>query len=203
MGDSDIFDADILVLVLVVATLFFGIASKTNVAGYDVSPPPSTTPVVRTQTQHLGALPGVHPTLLKACDAVVDTLGGKLSGPLAPKRLEPERIQALIAEIIRRMHASNKALDIMCTSTDSGTCMADATGSEQYELVWVLYERTTNTAIQVVAGVLAVDDGSILITKLAPVTPSKEELREDQGEIQAANAFRSFAPYSLPISPDI
>ena len=202
MVNADIFDADVVILALVIGTLVYGMYSKSKVAGYEVSQPP-VAKIQKPTGQPLDALPGVPTALLKACANVVDTFGGVLTGPLAQRRLEPDRIRALIDEVLRRIRASNPALDIMCTSVDGGTCDADSSGSEQYEIVWIMYERTTNSALQIASGILAMDDGRTLITKMTPVTPFKE-LQDGQGggqggELRAADSFRQFTPYSLPI----
>lgn len=200
-------DADVLILALVVATLAYGIFSRkgSNVAGYGEVESSAPKLEKKGATREPATLPGVPQVLLNACNDIIDTFGGTLAGPIAPKRLENDRIRFLISEIVKRMRASNPALDIMCTSVDGGTCDGDASGSEQYELVWIVYERKTNTALQVVSGIIVTDEGRILVTKMAPATALKDNTATHvtSGEILAANAMRFFTPYSLPISPDI
>lgn len=190
------FDADILLLAAVVGVLLYGVFGRPKVAGYDQTPPPKQT------SPTPSPLPGIPLTLAERIAAIVTKPGGTLPGPVSPKRLDPDRISFLIKEILKRLSENAPDLEYTCTMIDSGTCDADAFGSEQYQIIWILYERTTNTAIQLVSGIITFEDGTMTVTKMSPLTSTRDQYDTADGEIRALERSRH-APYELPISPDI
>ena len=178
-------DTDLALLTVALGALMYGIYLKSvsNNAGYDVTPPPQLerpTPV---------ALPGVPGSLLIACEKVVDAPGSMLAGPVAPKGMEPDRLKELIAIVVKRI-----AMDVICTGIDGGSCVADSEGSEQYDLTCMLYEKNTNVAVQMNVGILALDDGRVMVSKLSPAT------RVETNTLANGDPWTlDLAPYSLPI----
>ena len=191
-------DSDLLILALALGVILYGIFKRSNVAGYEVTPPPqkldtSADPVY---------LPGVSKDLMEACADAVDVQGGTLAGPVSEKGMEPERIDHILdAVVLPKIRAGNPSLELMRTTTIGGTCVVDSDGAEQYELVWMMYERTTNTAVQMVTGVLALESGRYVITRCAPYSkpPSNKPCGPGIGVLPGTE----YASYELPISPDI
>jgi hypothetical protein len=180
-------DADLLVITLALGALVYGIYMKSvqSSAGYNETPPPQnslkTLPLL---------LPGVPEAFLRACQDVVDSPGATLAGPVAPKGVEPDKLKDLVSTVISRMK-----LDIVCTAIDGGYCVADADGSEQHEMTCILYEKDSNVSLQVQMGMLVLDDGRLLVTKLAP----KSRVEEDPLAVQENPWKLEPTPYSLPI----
>ena len=185
-----VFDTDLALITLALGFIGYGIYTRSSRAAEDntTTPPPQQFPTTPTQLPHL---PGVPQDLLLACSKAVDAPGATLAGPVAPKGMEPDRVKDVVSAMIKRIQHE----DIICTAIDGGTCVADAEGSEQYELTCVLYEKATNVSLQMHVGILALDDGRFLITKLTPES-------KVQGEDPLANEDPwkiNLAPYSLPI----
>ena len=184
-------DADLCLITLVLGTLAYGIYSKSSSrnAGYDATPPPqkSVTPPALPSL-----LPGVPESLLRALQNVVDSPGATLAGPVAPKGMEPDRLHDLVNTVVKRIQQD----DVVCTALDGGSCVADAEGSEQYDLTCMLYDKNTNVSVQIHLGILALDDGSVLVTKLEPGT----KVQVDALAVQENPWKLEPTPYSLPIN---
>lgn len=192
-------DADVIVLALGLGALAYGIYSRSKVAGYETTPPPAAREFVA--PPKLLEIPGVPSAILKACAAIVDSPGGTLSGPVAPKGMEPDALRRVVNELVRRLHLADPSLDTMATVIDGGSCMADADGAEQYLVNWVLYERMTNTSLQLVSGVIALEDGTYRVTAMDPATqPDPAPLVSADEALLKQTGFKE---YALPISPDI
>lgn len=182
-----VLDTDLALLTLALGTLAYGIYTKTtkNTAGYNQTPPPQ-------QPKHtkIAQLPGVPESFFVACQKAVDAPGATLSGPTAPKGMEPDRVHELVRAVVKRIDAR----DVMCTAIDGGTCVADAEGSEQYDIVCVMYDKHTNVTVQMHVGILALDDGRLMVTKLAPASQVESDAlaREDPWTLD-------HSPYSFPI----
>ncbi len=180
-------DTDLTLLTLALGALAYGIYLKSSrSAGYNATPPPKVE-----KPKRIMYLPGVPESLLQACDAAVDSPGATLAGPVAPKGIEPDRLKELVNLVVKRIHKD----DIICTAIDGATCVADAEGSEQYDITCMVYEKNTNVALQMHVGILALDDGRILVTKLAPAS------KIDSHVLEHDNPFKlDRAPYSMPIN---
>ena len=193
-------DADAIVLTLGLGALAYGIYSRsTRLAGYETTPPPSV-PLEPPPVPTLPEVPGVPLSILKACAAIVDSPGGTLSGPVAPKGMDPDRLRTVVNELVRRLHAADPALEWMATVIDGGSCVGDAEGAEQVVVTWVLYERITNISHQLVSGVISLEDGTYRVTGMDPATPPDSTTTVVSAETLRGSGFKE---YALPISPDI
>lgn len=196
-------DGDLIILAFALGVILYGVFSKTKVAGYEVTPPPQK---VDTSADPI-YLPGVSRELMEACAEAVDVDGGALAGPTSHKGIEPDRIKRLLDEIvIPRIKAYTKAtgsqFEVTCTTVSGATCRVDSEGSEQYEIIWMMYEKFTATMVQMVSGVLVLDDGRILVTACRPYSEPPVQ-KTCTGIAPAPSGAVEYASYELPISPEI
>jgi hypothetical protein len=194
MKRDDGISADVIVLTLGLGALAYGIYSRSKrVAGYETTPPPV---LEVPKPPQLPDLPGVPSHLLKACAAIIDSPGGTLNGPVAPKGMEPDTLTRVVDELVRRLRLADPSLEAMATVVDGGWCVGDADGADQFLVNWVLYERVSNTSLQLVSGVIVLEDGTYRVTAMDPATTPKPSP-------WTAATDPAFAEYVLPISPDI
>lgn len=190
-------DADVLVIALGMGALAYGIYSRSKLAGYEATPPPVLAAAPAPVAPPMPTIPGIPQGLLAACSTIVDAPGGTLAGPLAPRGMEPDRVRDVIDELIRRMRLAVPALDLMCTAIGGGSCMADADGAAHFVVTWMMYERTANVSMQLVSGVIALEDGTYRVTAMDLAT------QPDPVPMASGHDPAPPAPYTLPISPEI
>jgi len=190
-------DSDLLILALALGVILYGIFKRSKVAGYEVTPPPQKLDTTADPIY----LPGVSKDLMEACADAVDVQGGTLAGPVSDKGMEPELIDHIIdAIVIPRIRAASPSLELMRTATIGGHCVVDSDGAEQYDLQWMLYDKASNTAVQMVTGVLALESGRYVITKCAPYSKPPPSTKScGLGVLMNTD----YASYELPITPDI
>lgn len=180
-------DTDIALLTLALGTLAYGIYTKSSKsAGYNETPPPKQQP----KPKRTAYLPGIPVSVYDACEKAVDSPGAVLAGPVAPKGIEPDRLKELVNIVVKRIQLE----DVMCTAIDGASCVADAEGSEYYDVTCMVYVKSSNMAVQLNVGVLALDDGRILVTKMTPASQVTSHLLEHDSPFKLDPT-----PYSMPI----
>lgn len=187
--------SDGVVLALAVGTLAYAawtLRSK-KVAGFDTTPPPAYA-----HTDPSTKLPGVPAQLLRAFARASDSLS--LPGPTSPAGSEPEDIERVCDFVLKKVRAIDSTLELSRIGTDSASVLKDASGSKEFRIVFVAYERQTNVGIKLVT--IVTEQHTTGIMGIVEVRPYNNVPQPSDKAPRGTDPTKNecgYASYQLPI----
>lgn len=153
---------NMLILTLAIGTLFFWKYMKCRsepAAAFVVPKKLAQSPEER--------IPGVSQDLVRAFQRIVDRNAKPLDTPVTTPGVKTETLLGICTDILSRLNTldDGEFVETSLVMIDSFLAKADAFGSVQYNIVFSIYDRISNTTIKIVADVVVRNTLQVLSVK--------------------------------------